>query len=430
MIGETSDRGSGRLPEIRICFRGRRAVSLPPWAQAVSISVVVGAAACLAYLANGRIGDKRLAADREAALVRAETAGAALQRSLAALRDELALSARDRHQAQSRVAGLTSEAATRSEQYRALGLAFDQTRHLLQQADAKNAELAARLDRDHADQAAQAAEFAKYRADLDLIAGQLQQLSAGRRAGRAASARLRQQLGGVWQKLSQLRMAPQAAFGSPTRGEIGIFARALAAAGVDVARLFSQFGADPGAGGPFFPPPRDGGGGEAVDPLKLEAIRGVAAALPLAAPLTNYQIGSPFGTRTDPFNRRPAFHTGIDMDAPYRSPVYATAPGTVVFSGYYSDYGNAVEIDHGFGIDTLYAHLQRSLVATGERVAAHAEIGLVGTTGRSSGPHLHYEVRINNAPQDPEKFLELSRLIPAAARPLTPAADARPADSR
>ena len=68
------------------------------------------------------------------------------------------------------------------------------------------------------------------------------------------------------------------------------------------------------------------------------------------------------------------------MDAPYRSPVYATAPGTVVFSGYYNDYGNAVEIDHGFGIDTLYAHLQRSLVTTGERVAAHSEIGLVGTT--------------------------------------------------
>ena len=186
MIGETSGRGSARLPEIRIYFRGRPAVSLPPWAQAVSISVVIGAAACLAYLINGRIGDKRLAADREAALVRAETADAALQRSLAVLRDELALSARDRHQAQSRVAVLTSEAATRSEQYRAVGHALDQTQQMLRQADAKNAELAARLDRDHADQAAQAAEFAKYRADLDLIASQIQQLGARRGSPAAA----------------------------------------------------------------------------------------------------------------------------------------------------------------------------------------------------------------------------------------------------
>ena len=428
MIGETSDRGRRRLPEIRICIRGRPAVSLPLWVQAVFISVVIGAAACLAYLANCRIGDKRLAADREAALSRAETTDAALQRSLAALGDELALSARDRQQAQNRVFVLTSQAATRSEQYRALGLALDHTRQTLQQADAKNVELAARLDRDHADQAAQAAEFVKYRADLDLIASQLQQLGA-RRGSPAARTRLRQQLGGVWQKLSQLRMAPEVA-GNPARGEIGIFARALAATGVDVAQLFSRFGAGTGAGGPFFPPPRDGGDKAAVDPQKLEAIRGVASALPLAAPLTNYQIGSPFGPRIDPFNRRAAFHTGIDMDAPYSSPVYATAPGTIVFSGYYSDYGNVVEIDHGFGIDTLYAHLQRTLVATGERVAAHTEIGLVGTTGRSSGPHVHYEVRVNDAPQDPEKFLGLSRLIPVVARPLTPAADAPPADSR
>jgi len=161
-------------------------------------------------------------------------------------------------------------------------------------------------------------------------------------------------------------------------------------------------------------------------------MRGLARILPIGAPLAQYQIGSPFGPRLDPFNHRAAFHTGIDLDAPYMSPdmspVYATGPGTVVYAGYFGDYGKVVEINHGFGIETLYAHLHRCLVTVGETVAAHAEIGLVGTTGRSTGPHVHYEVRVNGQPQDPEKFIELSGLIPVRAGAATPAATA-PAES-
>ena len=165
------------------------------------------------------------------------------------------------------------------------------------------------------------------------------------------------------------------------------------------------------------PPPVLGHPLGTVDPKKLEAIRGLEKVLPLTAPLTHYQIGSPFGLRTDPFNGRLAFHTGIDMDAPYMSPVYSTAPGTVVYAGYFGDYGKVVEIDHGFGIDTLYAHLQRYFVSVGQKVAALAEIGLVGTTGRSSGPHVHYEVRVNGQPQDPEKFIGLAAADPDRRRP-------------
>jgi murein DD-endopeptidase MepM/ murein hydrolase activator NlpD len=110
------------------------------------------------------------------------------------------------------------------------------------------------------------------------------------------------------------------------------------------------------------------------------------------------------------------FHTGIDMVAPYMSPVYATAPGVVTYAGFRNDYGRVVEINHGNGISTRYAHLHRYIVSVGERVAAHQQIGFLGSSGRATGPHVHYEVLVNGEPQDPEKFLGLARLVPVAAQ--------------
>ena len=92
------------------------------------------------------------------------------------------------------------------------------------------------------------------------------------------------------------------------------------------------------------------------------------------------------------------------------------AQRNVTYAGYVSDYGKVVEIDHGNGIATLYAHLHRYIVSVGQRVAEHEQVGFLGSSGRSSGPHVHYEVRVNDEPQDPEKFIGLARVIPAAER--------------
>jgi murein DD-endopeptidase MepM/ murein hydrolase activator NlpD len=97
------------------------------------------------------------------------------------------------------------------------------------------------------------------------------------------------------------------------------------------------------------------------------------------------------------------------------SPVYATAGGVVTYAGWRSEYGKVVEIAHGNGIVTLYGHLHRSVVSIGQTVAEHTQIGFLGSTGRSSGPHVHYEIQVNDEPQDPEKFIGLARLIPATA---------------
>jgi murein DD-endopeptidase MepM/ murein hydrolase activator NlpD len=212
-------------------------------------------------------------------------------------------------------------------------------------------------------------------------------------------------------------MAPQAAAPAPAvaavrSGGLAQFERVLASAGVDVAHLFAQYGVRSGEGGPFIPAPRGQHPDTTLSPEKLAALHSLVKVLPVSAPLLAYEIGSPFGVRGDPINGRAAYHTGLDFRAPYMSPVFATAPGVVSYSGYRDDYGKVVEIDHGNGIATRYAHLHRQTVSVGQRVAGHTQIGFLGSTGRATGPHVHYEVLVNGEPQDPEKFLMLARLVP------------------
>jgi len=194
------------------------------------------------------------------------------------------------------------------------------------------------------------------------------------------------------------------------------FRRILASTGLNIGRLLPQFGADRNEGGPFVPPPKGAPPGS-VSPDKLEAMRSLIKSLPLAVPLDHFQLESRFGSRHDPFNRRWSFHTGLDLSGPYMSPVYATAGGVVTYAGYRGDYGKAVEIDHGNGIATVYGHLHRYIVSAGQRVSEHTQIGFLGSTGRSSGPHVHYEIRVNDEPQDPEKFIGLARVIPVTTEP-------------
>jgi murein DD-endopeptidase MepM/ murein hydrolase activator NlpD len=116
-------------------------------------------------------------------------------------------------------------------------------------------------------------------------------------------------------------------------------------------------------------------------------------------------IASGFGPRTNPIGGGPEFHPGIDISAPYGSPVEAPADGLVIFTGWKDGYGKCIEISHGNGYTTRYGHLSKILVKQGQHVKRWQKIGLVGSTGYSTGPHLHYEVRRNDHPLNPKKFL-------------------------
>jgi murein DD-endopeptidase MepM/ murein hydrolase activator NlpD len=124
---------------------------------------------------------------------------------------------------------------------------------------------------------------------------------------------------------------------------------------------------------------------------------------PVEGPIT----GS-FGERIDPFNGEGAFHSGVDISASYGQPVIAPADGVVTFADFLGGYGKAVMVDHGHGIRTRYGHLSSFAVASGQHIQRGDVIGYVGLSGRSTGPHLHYEVRINDTPVNPYKYLRLT----------------------
>jgi murein DD-endopeptidase MepM/ murein hydrolase activator NlpD len=124
---------------------------------------------------------------------------------------------------------------------------------------------------------------------------------------------------------------------------------------------------------------------------------------PVEGPIT----GS-FGERTDPFNGEGAFHTGVDISAPIGEAVIAPADGIVTFADFMNGYGRAMAIDHGHGITTRYGHLSGFAVTEGQHVHRGETIAYVGSSGRSTGPHLHYEVRINNTPVNPHKYLRMT----------------------
>ena len=129
-------------------------------------------------------------------------------------------------------------------------------------------------------------------------------------------------------------------------------------------------------------------------------------AVPVRKPVNgDVDMSSPFGMRLDPFLGRPAIHTGVDLRGETGEPAHATATGRVTIAGWDGGYGNMVEIDHGNGLATRYGHLSKILVKVGQFVRIGETIGLIGSTGRSTGPHLHYETRINGEAVDPQKFL-------------------------
>jgi murein DD-endopeptidase MepM/ murein hydrolase activator NlpD len=133
--------------------------------------------------------------------------------------------------------------------------------------------------------------------------------------------------------------------------------------------------------------------------------------LPVRKPLDDIDLMSGFGVRTDPFTGSPAMHTGLDLHGETGDPVRATADGTVTAAGWGGGYGRVVDIDHGNGLTTRYGHLSAIDVRVGQSVRAGQIIGKVGSTGRSTGPHLHYETRLRKEAVDPQKFLRAGQRL-------------------
>ena len=196
----------------------------------------------------------------------------------------------------------------------------------------------------------------------------------------------------------------------------------VAETGLDPAKLALPHG-EGGVGGPYIPAELDPNA-SALDPALMRVTRDVATAerlkalmsfVPLRMPLSgDPSVTSPFGYRADPFLGRLALHPGVDLAEAYGAEIHAAAAGRVVHAGPAGGYGNMVEIDHGNGLATRYAHMSETLVEEGQEVDKGAVLGRLGSTGRSTGPHLHYEVRVDGEPVDPERYLRAGADLAAA----------------
>jgi len=132
--------------------------------------------------------------------------------------------------------------------------------------------------------------------------------------------------------------------------------------------------------------------------------RSLLASTPSIWPTRGW-VTSEFGTRIDPYTAERRMHEGLDIATPIGQPIYSPSDGTVVYIGTEGGYGKVLVIDHGYGVKTRYGHLSEILVHLGDRVGRGDKVALVGNTGRSTGPHLHYEVRVNGVPENPRKFI-------------------------
>jgi murein DD-endopeptidase MepM/ murein hydrolase activator NlpD len=419
------------FPERQVLLRSGekvRYVALPGWMQGAAVAgalVLLGGVGGLAGAYHNlhkaihrKEAEISFASDRAAAVAGLSEALAATDRQYALMSHELEDAQVQLDAAASDNEALRAEtktAETRDETLDQTRVALEDRLHRAELALANKSGNVEQLTKQLADSKSALKEAADTRAGLQ---AKLHELQADSETASGRSDRLKQSLAQREQDLRQIADERERLRSQIDRqGTVAVAAtyagrleQLIASTGIDLNRMLARVGnPEPAEGGPFvaFDPKRMA----EQDKTREATLKSLVQSLPLAAPLDQYTLGSPFGERIDPINHRTAFHSGLDLDAPYRSPVLSTGPGVVTFTGTKDEYGRVVEITHAGGIVTRYAHLHRILVAPGQRVTVHQEIGELGSTGRSTGPHVHYEVLVDGVPLDPAKFMEAGKSV-------------------
>lgn len=260
--------------------------------------------------------------------------------------------------------------------------------------------------------------------DLDTVEGDLQSALSERNDALFKSTRMRRQIRELETRLVELETSEDTAVQKLTERTVslnGSLHRIIEMAGLNPSKLLSANNSDSKAqGGPFIAASSNG---MAASKLKArltdleqhlhhsEELQDLMRRLPLVPPLTSYRVSSTFGKRRDPINKKWAAHYGLDMAAPFKSPIFVAAPGVVKAAGWKGKFGKMIEIDHGAGLVTRFGHLHKILVKRGKKVNFRDKIALLGSTGRSTGAHLHYEVIYKGRSVNPLKFFKAGRYV-------------------
>lgn len=259
--------------------------------------------------------------------------------------------------------------------------------------------------------------------NLDTIASDLSSALSERNAALVESKRMKryaEELETTLESLQVTQVETVVGLTQRTDENIDSMERVLDMTGLEIASVMQANGASvSGQGGPFVAVPEGVAGDELRNKLlnldnrleHLQVLQGAMQRIPLAAPLKTYYLTSKFGKRRDPVNNKWSMHYGADMGATNKSTVYSTAPGVVTHAGWKGKYGKLVEIDHGGGIKTRFGHLGKIYVKKGQEIGFNEKVGQVGSTGRSTGPHLHYEIVFNKKPMDPMNFIKAGQYV-------------------
>ncbi len=427
MISRLQKLGGRLFPERQILVRTEGRVShvtLTRRMQAMTAAGLLLSAGGIGYLTVGYMHFGNIAAVKQAQMAQAEMSNSDLRQLVVQLQGQLASANSQLDATQGRLSNIGSQygslegslsvaeqqikdiaeardrlTAERDELQKRLGDAQDKVSNTATNV-ASNLARVRQLEKDLQAANSRAGEF---KATLDGTQKKLDQISAEREKATTERERLASERDALKNPNSG---------SSRIGGALGELEKLVASTGLDVESAIARIsGAPKGEGGPYIAM----GKAKTLSPeeqaKREETLRKLVKTLPLASPLAHYQIESPFGPRVDPINKREGFHPGIDLGGVFRSPVYSTGPGVVTFAGVRSQYGKFVEIDHGMGIVTHYAHLHRITVTRGQKIGVHQEVGELGSTGRSTGPHLHYEVVMDGETLDPEKFLEAGKSV-------------------
>jgi len=260
---------------------------------------------------------------------------------------------------------------------------------------------------------------------LSTVSGSLESALSERNATLVLNEKLKKRNSELNDKLANLLNTEKDVINRLTRTtseEIDTLERFITRTGIKLKEVIALNNIIPkkGLGGPFVElehePDGDGVLKNSLDNLdsrveRLSTLKSLVGLMPLSAPLDHFSVTSHYGKRRDPINRRWAMHYGLDLGGFKKSKVFATAPGKVIKSGHKRKYGKFVEINHGMGFKTRYGHLHKILVKRGQRVTFRQKIGLLGNTGRSTGPHLHYEIVHNGKPKNPWQFIKAGRYV-------------------
>jgi len=471
MLAKLAKWGARLFPERQILVRTAGRISYMTLTRRAQIAAATGAllsVAALGCLVAGYVHFGHVITAKQAAVARAELSNRELRRQLADLQSQLATASTEidgtqyrldvigseygtlqgslsdteqalkgiadarsqlmaeRDDLLSQVQAAQDDASSKADYAAQLADSLEKNKTELSQTEAQRRTASSRIQQLEKDVQSSNERAAEFKAAFDNTQAKLQQISSERERIMAERERLaaerdalKQKLQSVEARLSKADTKPVDAVASlPAQartkidGVVGNIESMVAATGLNVENFIARLGGPAkGEGGPYIALGAANQISAEDQAAREETLRKLLKTLPLAAPLAQYQLESPFGPRIDPINHRQGFHPGLDLVSGFRSPVYSTAPGTVTFAGPRDTYGKFVEIDHGNGIVTHYAHLHRITVARGQKVGAHQEVGELGSTGRSTGPHLHYEVVVDGEPLDPEKFLEVGKSV-------------------